>query len=89
MITEQNCYIEDSMDRNFLGILHDKNCRGTTSHNQLLSILESLVNKGENINLKNYEIVFKKLIQFIEEENRWAIELMYDRCLLAIGCIVQ
>ena len=45
--------------------------------------------KGENINLKNYEIVFKRLIQFIEEENRWAIELMYDRCLLAIGCMVQ
>lgn len=26
MTTEPNCYIENSMDRNFLGILHDKNC---------------------------------------------------------------
>ena len=26
MTTEQNCYIENSMDRNFLNILHDKNC---------------------------------------------------------------
>ena len=34
--------------------------------------------KGENINLKNYEMVFQRLIQFIEEENRCAIELMYE-----------
>ena len=26
MTTEANCYIENSMDRNFLNILHDKNC---------------------------------------------------------------
>jgi len=26
MTTEQNCYIENSMDRDFLNILHDKNC---------------------------------------------------------------
>ncbi len=26
MTTESNCYIENSMDRNFLGILYDKNC---------------------------------------------------------------
>ncbi len=26
MTTEPNCYIENSMDRNFLNILHDKNC---------------------------------------------------------------
>ncbi|WP_195838003.1 antirestriction protein ArdA [Tissierella pigra] len=26
MTTESNCYIESSMDRNFLNILHDKNC---------------------------------------------------------------
>lgn len=34
--------------------------------------------KRESINLKNCEIVLHRLIQFVNEKNKWAIELMYQ-----------
>jgi hypothetical protein len=65
MTTDPNCYIEDSMDRNFLRILNDKNCN-IDELNYLMKRLDSFDQKEiERFYAASFAESFKTMAELI------------------------